>query len=473
MAAPSRSLHLAAFGLGLCGALVGSVMAYAAAGDDSEIEMLLDLDTRFVSNDNLRLDPNSAGTSTFWQNRFGFGLLTENALSRLELGADGVFRVGDSPGPSDINGLDEPELSLLYSRAVADGNVEFDARYSRRDLQFLDAFGADEISDDTFTLNTGTREIWETGVSFETGQTATLGFAFSADYRERNFSDTTDPDLFDTENFDYTTEAILRFSPRTEGILGYTQEDYDASDAQGTERTTREISFAVTHEATPLMLLEASIGTAEIDESFSAPGVIDDDESGLIGSFGITRELPRGSVGLSLESEIENTGRRTRLEVERTFVMPRATLTLSGGIADSENGDIEPISRLDYAYQMPTGVLDVTLSQSVNTTEDGEDILQLRAGIGYVHDVNAISSVSTRLDFVSISDAGGGGGGVGPGAVQDEQRGTFSVTYTRGLTPDWFLDVGYQYNFEDTESTSSANSNQVFVGLNRSFRILP
>src|SRR6056297_52608 len=140
MAAPSRSLHLAAFGLGLCGALVGSVMAYAAAGDDSEIEMLLDLDTRFVSNDNLRLDPNSAGTSTFWQNRFGFGLLTENALSRLELGADGVFRVGDSPGPSDINGLDEPELSLLYSRAVADGNVEFDARYSRRDLQFLDAF---------------------------------------------------------------------------------------------------------------------------------------------------------------------------------------------------------------------------------------------------------------------------------------------------------------------------------------------
>ena len=465
LARPARPGLLAA------GGLICSVAALAQGVQEQQIAgtptLTFGLDSRLVANDNLGLDADSAGTSTFWENSFALGLDSQTQLSRLRLDFAGVARAADTPGFSGTSGFDEPEIGLAYSREGTNARIEADTRFSQRDLAFLNALrGGDDITDNTFIQQGGTREIREGSFLLETGLTAPLGFSFGIDHREEDFSGTQDPDFFDSDRTQLTASARARLSPRTEGVLSLSQTDYSASDTQQTDRETHEISFAVTHEVSRIMLLEASIGATDVDESFDTPGIPDDDQNGLTGSFALTRELPTGSVGASIDSRVENTGQRTELAVQRTLLMPRAELSVSAGVSDTENGGIDPNADISYIQQLPTGELSLTFSQSVVTSDDSDDLRRSRAALVYRHEINSLSRVFLNFDYIDVAEAGSGN-------AQDEKRATLSVTYSRDIAADWDLNIGYTYDYEKTSGIPSADSNEISLGISRTFSIRP
>jgi hypothetical protein len=61
------------------------------------------------------------------------------------------------------------------------------------------------------------------------------------------------------------------------------------------------------------------------------------------------------------------------------------------------------------------------------------------------------------------------GGGVGPDT--DRQLFVLGPTYKINLTPDWRLSIGYRFRLSDQED-GLATSNNVFIGLSRSFDLI-
>ena len=468
MARRRSSTRGLAAGLCAAGGLLGGAGALAQEPAESGPRLTFDLDTRLVANDNLDLVADPPGTATFLETRLGLGLVSETRLSRLELDLGAVTRTGDAPGDGDLNGLGQADLRVAYSREVATSRLSFDGRVAYRDLDVFDPFDDTvELPDGSVvTEKAGQRRSAEAGITLETGLTAPLGLVLDLRREATEYTDTTDPDLYDTRETRAAAGLRMTLTPTTEGLLEVSRSLYTAEDALRRERERREVRFDLTHELSRLTTLEASLGVTDIVEEFRAGGAPRVEENGLTGSLRLSRALPRGSIGISAATALETTGRRNTLNLERVIVRPGAELTLGLGVSGDEDGEIEPVADIAYALDLPTGALEASLSQSVTTSDEDEDLSRLRASLNYVHDINALSRLSIGADYVSVSDLGAGSAG-------DEERASLSVTYSRDITRDWSLDLGYSHDREDTGTTRAASGNRVFLGLSRSFTILP
>ncbi|WP_371039447.1 hypothetical protein [Rhodosalinus sp. FB01] len=455
---------------GLCaaGSLLGGAGALAQEPAESGPRLTFDLDTRLGANDNLDLVADPPGTATYLETRLGLGLVSETRLSRLELDLGAVTRTGDAPGDGDFNGLGEADLRVAYSREVATSRLSFDGRVAYRDLDVFDPFDDTvELPDGSVvTEKAGQRRSAMAGITLETGLTAPLGLVLDLRREATEYTDTTDPDLYDTRETRASVGLRMTLTPTTEGLLEVSRSLYTAEDTLRRERERRAARFDLTHELSGGTVLEASLGVTDIDEIARAGGAPRIEENGFTGSLGLSRPLPLGSIGISAATALETTGRRNTLNLERVIVRPNAELRLGLGVSSDEDGEIEPVADIAYALDLPTGALEASLSQSVTTSDEDEDLSRLRASLNYVHDINALSRLSLGADYVSVSDLGAGSAG-------DEERATLSVTYSRDITRDWSLDLGYSHDREDTGTTRAASGNRVFLGLSRSFTILP
>ena len=209
-------------------------------------------------------------------------------------------------------------------------------------------------------------------------------------------------------------------------------------------------------------LFAASVGATDIEETFRAP-LPDNNESGGIAELSLTRDLPAGSSGLSLDHSIETTGERSILQVERMFEWPTGELALEAGVANNPTGNVEPIGGLELTKDIPTGQLTAFFSRSFSTSSDDQDVQITKAGLGYDFIVNDLSQLAFGLDFSNIKDRGTGTG--------DVDRVSLTATYSRKITEDLDLSVGYGYDYFDTETTSPAHNNRVFISLVRGFEI--
>ena len=438
----------------------------AAAAQDAREDaprFTFDLDTRLVADDNLGLAATSPGTVTYWENSLGLAFESETRRSRLGIGLGAVTRLGHVPGGDDLDGLGDADLEIAYAREVADSRLSVDGRYALRDLSVFDPFDdAIELEDGTIvTDNAGTRATAFTGLTLETGLTRPLGLQFELSQRRTAYTDTIDPDLSDDRETRAALGIRMRLTPTTEGLLEATRSHFTAEDALRRDRERRELSYGITHELPRRARLEARLGITDIEEEFRVGGVPPLEERGVTGSLSLSRALPAGSIGFSAETRLETTGRRNSLSVERVIERETARLSLGLGVTSGEDGEVEPTADIVYEEALATGTFEASLSQGIRTTDEDEDLSRLRLGLAYGHDIDALSRISLGVDYVSETE-------LGAGSASDEERGTLSITYSRALTRDWALDLGYRYDFEETGTTARADGNRVFLGLSRS-----
>ena len=122
---------------------------------------------------------------------------------------------------------------------------------------------------------------------------------------------------------------------------------------------------------------------------------------------------------------------------------------------------MDPLYGLNYVHALPRGVFSASLQQSVSTTSDNIAVINTGLALGYVQNLDAISSLSANFGVNGSNLIGSTG--------SDTQRVDMSVTYRRELTSDWGLVGGIGHTLAKSDGTPDRRSNRIFIGLQRGF----
>ena len=408
--------------------------------------------------DNYNLSVVAPGTSTVLDTTLSFGYLAATATDRFSFDIDGVLRAADIPtAGTDVN-FDDTTAALSYTREGANSRFSASADYNSVNLDFLDPFAKANLTNPTLTNSSGIVANTNSRVKLETGLNGPLGFDVELGHQATNYSDTTDPTLFDTTTDDVALTTRLRVSPVAEARVRLSQEDYSANDLGSTDRTTRALSFGVTYALSSATTLDASIGTETIDTAGSGT------TRGAFGTVNLTRTLANGSAGLILDRSFGIEGGRTTLTAKRDMILPSGTLAFSLGATKGAQSGTAVIGSVDYVQNLARGDLTASLKRSVESDSAGNDILTTNAALGYTQSLTPVSGLSLDFDYSRIEN-------VGSGTSNNSNRSSLRAAYTHALTPDWDLSAGYEHQRQFTDGTGTANSNTIYMTLGREFSI--
>ena len=428
----------------------------------------MDLSAGVSVDTNEGLDEPSLGTTTRTDLGATFGFLDETEISRL---AVSVFsRLQYSQEPDEDGELDFrlPSGSLSYTRDGRDSRLNLTARYffDRVDddvLIFLD----ENLNPVDLIVDGGDLRRFTLGADLATGLSAPIGFDIGVFYDNRDYIDTTDPDLFD--RVEYGGNAALRFN-LTEVMTGRLTASYSRLDEDDIgDPVTEDTAFGagLSYQFDEITSFSGNFAYTTIEETIF--DVTTTENEGWAYDFGVQRELPDGSIGVSLAHIINSASTRTEISFNRTRDLPDGALAYSLGysIAD-EDDDSENrfVGGLDYRRDLPTGSLSASITQEAVANDDSEDTLVSRIALAYNQEINSVSSFGVNFGLGRSEDIGGGGD-------DPTTRANLGITYRRELTRDWDWVLGYEARYLLEDGGDPATGNRVFTLIDRSFTFRP
>lgn len=419
-----------------------------------QIDVGLSTGLRYDSNLSLGPESEAAAISDTGL-RFAFSTVT--STQRLEFDAEAVLRFIDLAGETDF-GLEDPRLGLSYERQGADSRLSFDATYHDVDLDFLDP-GEDPAA----VGEDGSLAALSADLVYEFGLDAPFGMAFALHHDDSDYSDTTDPDLYDRATDRATAKARLRLSPVNALTLGASRERFDADDAGQTDRTTTGFTAGLRHERDAATTVEAEVGYTDITtREFGSETAL----SGLTGKLEAIRQLPRGRASVRIATALDTDGRRSELVFGRDVDVPTGRFSATLGASRGPQGDVDAIGSLEYSRTLPSGELTASISRSAYADDDADSVLDTRARLEYRHQVNSLSRLDFALAWSLTQDTDGG-------VANDTEFAMLAASYSRELTSEWNLTGGVVLRQRDDTFDGKADSSAIFATLSRDFTYRP
>ena len=450
---------------GLCLAAGAGLAAGTAAAQEADdpggMRLNLDIDSRIEVDGNSELLVDSPGTSIIGSTRLGFGLSSETRRQSLDFGGAVTARVFDIPTRDDNTDFGDRELTFNYGREASRAALDVRARYDRTELDRValeDLLDEEEIDigDPDFDdlRERGRREIIAFGAGVELGIDMPVRFSLDADYAERNFDETADRP--DSHRFDLGAELGLRLSPVTEGTVGLTASRFERDDGAETRRDRVVLQFGVAHEFSETLSGNAAIGPALVR---TRRGGTTEREVGIDADLGLDYERPTGTIGFDATARTDEDGIRTAASIGRDFELPRGAIGGAIGLTRAADGDIGTTGALEFRRDMPRATFNARLVRDVTPRFDDTNVLRTVAEVEYDYAINNISGIGLEAVFARSEETDG---------ADRLDRIEFGATYSREITEDWAMEVGYRYrarNDDDGDRTSHA----VFLGVNRAF----
>ncbi|MCG6882408.1 MAG: hypothetical protein LJE62_01495 [Silicimonas sp.] len=374
----------------------------------------------------------------------GLTLITRTRSTSLEFNiATELFGNFTDSGTDDFDFRDN-SVGIVYSRDGANSALLFSAGYSERNLE-------DDVVDSIVTDGGEVTTLQFSG-SVETGIEGPFGVKIDASYRDRDFT-AADPSLVD----DTVTslEALARFSLSRSTSLraraGLTRTDED--DAAGTETVATYFGLGVATETAGGLDVTGDLLFDRSEETTSMPAA-SNVEDGVGFELAVTRAMPNGSIGGSLNSRIDDVGRRSTLTLMRSIDTKTGEFAFSVGVLDQENvDDLQVIGGLTYSVEGPRNAFSASLTREANTRNDAT-VVQTGLELAYRQQINAISDWEATLGYREIDELG---------SSDDDARTTAGLSYTRNLTDEWSMSTGYKYSKDEGEDAE----NSVFFNIRR------
>ncbi len=421
---------------------------------------------KFGATENIRLDEDSVGTTSFSDTTLSFGFTNEAGLHTLDFFASGVGRLVDDPLLGTESGFRDPRVDLAYALEGANSRLSFDAGYFKPDLAFNDPLSQADLTDQDLSQGTGTREDFDASLQFETGLQHSIGFVLDLDARRRSFSDTDDPLLFSNRTNSAAAGLIFRFSEVTQGRLDASEERYRADDTDGRNVDTKRFTFGLDHAFSAIDTISIDIGHSKVVESFDNLSGVETNTSGPVADVLYQREMPNGVATAALDTFLTEQGRQTTLELGRVMQLPLGGLEFSIGATRGDSFEIRPIGSIAYVTEFPRGQFNAELSRTSSISDTLAQATETtRVLIGYEHNLTSLSSLSLNLNYADISLIGD------DTDEEGRERASLDASYSRDITKDWELVVGYEFRYFNPEDDGSAHSNGVFFALQRDFDI--
>ncbi|WP_299356654.1 hypothetical protein [uncultured Shimia sp.] len=422
---------------------------------------------QFGIDDNIRLDPSSAGATYYSDTALSFGVTTENGTDSFSFFAEGVGRIVDDPIIGTDSGFRDPKVDLFYMRNAANSRLSVFANYYKPDLAFQDPLQQDDIGSQDFYRGGGTREEFYGGIFLETGLQSPLGFVIDINSRRNSYSDVTDPLLYSNETHYAGLGVNFRLSNVARGRIDVSEKYYRAENASSTNTDTRRLTFGLDYDISATDRLSVDLGHSKVVETFDALPGVENNLNGPVGEIFYRRLMPDGVATASLDTTLTSRGRETTLEFGRVYERPSGRFEFSLGAAAGEDFDARPIGLLAYSTETARSAFDVSLSRTASIDDELNQATETnRFSMGYRVDVTNVSAISFDLYLADINLVGIGTSGAG------RSRGSLYASYIHDLTQDWNMVVGYQYKYFDPDSGASSKSNGVFLTLERDFETL-
>lgn len=404
--------------------VLGVVAAGAAAQDAFEtggIQLSFGLGLRLEAQDNRSLSPTNADSSYESVADLSFGLLTETQTQRFSFDFGGKLRAIDDTLNTADDGFVEPFAELRYDLTSAAAHLALNASLRETDLSDNDVLSDDGL--DVITGNGATRRRTLLEARLDWGEDAPLGFGVFARREDNTYSGGTPTGLDGTglnDNFRNTVGASTRM------------------------------------DLSPAAALTVSLSYSAFDED-TVPGTRETISLDNI----LTLERPRGPVTISLGATSTEEGERISTALGRTLELPSGILMGQIGATRGTSGDVNLTGAMSYTHALPRGALNVGLSREVTSdNQDDTERLNTRFNLGYSMELSPLSALAFNADWAQTEQ---------PSNDLTSVSTTLGATYSRELTADWDLDVGYRHRIRDDDTAGRADSNAVFLELRRTF----
>lgn len=385
----------------------------------------------FDTNDNLDLDVDSAGTTGQATTGLSFGLNSDTGISSLALNASTGLQFQNGPNTGDTTDFDlnTTRIGLAYNRGVANSSLSVGGVYTMDQIDSVLTLGSFPVGTgvpiDLSQLNgTGQRRFYGLNAALSTGLQDPVGYRLSAGINGLDYADASDPTLFNNTRANLGLALLLRLSEVDQGQIGLSWGDFSSDD----------------------------------------PADADSTDVGL--DLGVTRSLPNGTVGFSIfAADSTDAGNsRAGFSLFRALQLPTGSLSGSVGATQLEDEDPEFTGSLDWQQNLPNGGISLGVTQALQN--DSNNVPQYVTGLrlNYDHALNPLSQVAFGVGYALVDDTS---------SPDQTETADFRAVYSRSLTPDWALDVGYTYRQREEDSNGMARSNSVFLGLRRAWNVSP
>lgn len=417
-------------------ALAVAWSAAPAAAQDGGLSADLSFAQRIVSTD---------GDVT-GETALGFDLRSDTRRQYFNFSADGTLEARFE-GDAEAEFVD-PTLRLGYGIDARQTSLSFDLAYTERDVDSI--FELDALPG-IFVIDSGTRSIGRAGLNVEFGREAPFGGTVELDYVATTYTDTTDPSLLDSSegsvDLSFRFDIDRRISARV--FAGYSELDRDG----GVDVTRERLGLGADLAVTQTLSADVSLGVTRVTEDDAGTESVDE---GLSFALSLTEERPNGSWTAALNSDIDESGRRSTATIGRTYELREASFSAEFGLSEGSDEELRPLYALSFSQDLPSGQIGVSLDQSFATNSGGFETLNTRLDVDWRRELTRVSSLGAGIGLRDTDVLGGPG---------DAQRLDLSLSYSHDLTEDWALIGGVTHSVEREEGSPDDRSNEVFVGL--------
>ncbi len=438
-------------------------------GTGEGLSVTLDYLSTFRYDDNLRLTNPSLGSTSRWENLLGIGVVNQTPDSTLTFDLSGLIRIYDEPVLGSDTEFNDPLTRLTYLRDRANSRFSGLLEYRSTDLNFnrsLTDINQDGIIDaGDVVISSGDRADGRINLDWQTGLNDPLGFQLTYNRYERTYTNTTDPDLFDNEYDDFAATVLLRFSPVLQGNVSLGYIGYTAEDQERTDRKTTTLSTGISYDVSAVTTINADIGVTQVDETLRTfnTNTVDED---YVARFSWFRELPDGSVNALLDHTFGVNGARTNATVGRDFQRPNGSFDFNIGLTHGPFGETTVIGDLNYVYTVNRSQITATAQRRVDTSTQSRETRQTLAYFAYDYFINQDSALSLSIDYVDQEEEG-------PGPTDPLSRTNITAAYTRAITKDWAMTLGYQYLIDEQRQSAQATGSSIYFTLGRRLFLKP
>ncbi|WP_349294629.1 hypothetical protein ABEB22_21160 (plasmid) [Thioclava sp. 'Guangxiensis'] len=429
--------------------LPGAAMAQEIEGSHSALGLSMGIE----AGRNLDLESDNEARESRLNTALSYRLSRQTARASLDLGSNLRWYLED--GGEDVF---LPRLNGAYRLEGARSRLTLGLGYTRTEVT------DQSVSyDDTGTLTsydgTGLRSVLNGSAGFEGGIDAPLGYSLG--YRHTDVSyDGTRSGSFSASTRDFY-DLGLRLTPDALGEvrLDLHHDRYRVDNSTRTERLTSRITLSGTRRLDAITRLSLGVGYSEIDTTRTT---IDSARQGMGFSLGVVRDDPLGHSSASLSRALTASGQRDELVIGRVRTLKTGRLEGLVGLSRSDRGSLDWIASLDWVSERPRDTLRVGLTRRISSDNDNNDVVVTRVNGTLSHKFGEASSLRLALQ-ASLQDNETGA---------SRQRASASLSYLRQLTRETRLDLGLRKEYSRNTSDRTANSEVVFVTLERDLDFL-
>ena len=410
--------------------------------------------TTLTLDNNSGLAAVSPGTTLDLSETLGFLFRSETSTQILEFSGSGGLGLTTVPGGGSTSSVTKPTGALRYTRNAANGDLNVDASYWTGDVN--STYDADPTSAVSLITDTGTLSRTRASFVGNIMTNAPLSFGINGSLDIKNYSGTTNPALFDETTQSLGATANMRLSPTTNGSISVTSTRYSSTDVSSTSYEALDLALGLSHDLACILSISGNIGYQDKRTTASGATTL---ALGVVGGVNVTKALPNGSVFGSMNVDLSGPAAANVLTVGRVLDFPRGTLSASVTADWLAGSPMRFLGAANYTQQTSDGSVSLDFSQSISTNNLNQDIRVSNLGVNYQKSINSVDGLNLALNLSRSEDLGG--------VAPTYGRATFSAAYSRALTPDWDLSVGYSRRQSSGSAVATATSDSLFLTLTR------